>query len=259
MSLYTEDELRDALQSESAKTPVPTAVWPEARRRIARRRFGIRAGCVLATAMLVAVGLDLGLPTSTRRPGPSSLMQPTSYEQACAAEPDVCSPGVTGPIPAALDRRFHLPSSGPGEVCPVTPGENADNPYVMGLQFGSGQVHMIVGNRGNPSDGTIVLGTTSQIPGWFAVENVWLSGPQYQGPFMVRGKRLDGPGTVAFGGSSPAITTFVEPPGPDPNSYGPYRTPPGSFWVKGPGCYGFQIDGLSFSQIVVIDVLRPSN
>lgn len=99
------------------------------------------------------------------------------------------------------------------------------------------------------------LGTT-QVSGWFALENVWLVDPRYQGPFIVRGQRLDAPGPVTFGGT-PTSPTFVEPPAPDPNTNGPYRTPPGTIWLKTPGCYGFQIDGLSFTETIVIDALPP--
>jgi hypothetical protein len=51
------------------------------------------------------------------------------------------------------------------------------------------------------------------------------------------------------------MAAFVEPPGPDANTNGPFRTPPGSIWIQQPGCYGFQIDGLSFSETIVIDAL----
>ena len=77
----------------------------------------------------------------------------------------------------------------------MTPGQNARNGCAFGLQFGSGPVSMTIGHRGDPGDGTVILGAT-QLPGWYALENVWLSGPGYQGPFMVRGQRLDRPGRL---------------------------------------------------------------
>jgi hypothetical protein len=179
---------------------------------------------------------------------------PVSYQQACAHEPGACAVGAAGPVPATLGRPLRLPAVASRQACPVTVGENARNGYVFGLQYGKGPVSMIIGNRGEPGRGVAILGTTP-LPGWYALENVWLSGPDYQGPFMVRGQRLDGPGSASFGGASPAMAAFVEPPGPDANANGRYRTPPGSIWIQQPGCYGFQIDGLSFSETIVIDVL----
>lgn len=151
----------------------------------------------------------------------------------------------------------HLPHVVAGESCPITPGASSTDPYVFGQQYGGGgPVWMVLGDRGDPSRGTSVLGNP-ETPGWLAAENVWLVAPGYQGPFTVRGMRLDGRGTVGFGGT-PTSAVFVEPPAPGPNSSNGWRFPPGAIWVTSPGCYGFQIDGTSFSETVVIDMQPPS-
>jgi hypothetical protein len=252
---YTEPDLRAALRSEAAAAPAGADLWPGLRRRIVRRRALARTGAVLASAAVAAV-VAVGTVGPARAPAPSrpGPIEPASYQQACAQEPGACAAGAAGPVPSVLGRPLRLPSVAGKQACPVTPGRNARNGYVFGLQFGSGPVSMIIGNRGDPGRGIAILGTT-QLPGWYALENVWLSGPGYQGPFMVRGQRLDEPGSVSFGGSSPAMAAFVEPPGADANTNGPYRTPPGSIWIQEPGCYGFQIDGLSFSETIVIHML----
>jgi len=182
-------------------------------------------------------------------------MTPLSYQQACSREPNVCRPGTTGAVPAVLYRTLHLPGVAPGQSCPATPGGNSSNPYVAGQQYGAGPVWMELGDRGHPSRGISVLGNPDT-PGWHAAENVWLVAPGYQGPFTVRGARIDGRGTVGFGGA-PTSAAFVEPPAPDPNSSRGWRFPPGTIWVTTPGCYGFQIDGTSFSEVVVIDMRAP--
>jgi hypothetical protein len=124
---------------------------------------------------------------------------------------------------------------------------------VSGQQYGRGPVWMELGDRGVPSRGRSVLGNPG-VPGWLAAENVWLVSPDYQGPFTVRGVRLDGRGTVGIGGT-PGNAAFVEPPAPaDPNTVNGWRTPPGTIWVTSPGCYAFQIDGTSFSETIVIDM-----
>jgi hypothetical protein len=87
---------------------------------------------------------------------------------------------------------------------------------------------------------------------------VWLVAPGYQGPFTIRGMRLDGRGTVGFGGT-PTSAAFVEPPAPDINSSNGWRFPPGTIWVTTPGCYGFQIDGTSFSETVVVAMQPPTH
>ena len=80
--------------------------------------------------------------------------------------------------------------------------------------------------------------------------------PKYQGPFVVRGERLDRPGPVGYGGDAPSPGPLVVPPGPTIDTYGRYRTVPGGLWVRAPGCYAWQVDGLGFSQIIVVRVDR---
>jgi hypothetical protein len=245
VSLYTEDDLRLALRDEALTGDVANA-WPGLRHRIARRRLLRRMSVGTAAVVLVAAGVGVGLdvtgsarrPPSAPRRSPVALIQPASFEAACAAEPSACATGAAGAIPRSLYRPLHLPRVTAGRSCPISQGAMSSNPYVDGLQFGTGPVYMEIGNSGSGPEGRVTLGTT-QVSGWFAMENVWLSLPTYQGAFVVRGERLDGSGAVGFGGSSPAESAFAVPPGANPNSANGYRFPPGSVWVTSPGCYGF--------------------
>jgi hypothetical protein len=70
----------------------------------------------------------------------------------------------------------------------------------------------------------------------------------YQGPILIRGSQVGGPGAVGFGeGHTPygelqlLGTAMGAPPGQWP-----------SFTrAQGPGCYAYQIDGTSFSKVIV--------
>jgi hypothetical protein len=258
MTTFTEDDLRRALHQAAERTDWPSEeAWPSIRRKIHRQRRH-RAGTTVLAAAAAATGLVLGLvlPDGHQAPSQHRLLRPVSYQQACSSEPNVCQPGTSGTIPARLFPPLRLPRVAAGESCPVTPGVMSTDPYVGGQQYGgAGPVWMILGDRGDPSRGMSVLGSPGT-PGWLAAENVWLVAPGYQGPFTVRGGRLDGRGTVRFGGT-PASTAFVEPSAPDPNSTNGWRFPPGTIWVTSAGCYGFQINGTSFSETVVIDMQPP--
>jgi hypothetical protein len=257
MTIPTEDDLRTALHEEASRAVwASEEAWPMIRRRIIRRRY--RAGTiVLAGAVVGGLAFGLLLPNGPHAPSHRLLIRPVSYQQACSSEPYVCEPGISGSIPATLFLPLQLPHVVPGESCPVTPGVSSTDPFVIGQQYGgAGPVWMVLGDRGDPSRGTSVLGNPAT-PGWLAAENVWLVAPGYRGPFTVRGMRLDGRGTAGFGGT-PTSAAFVEPPAPDPNSSNGWRFPPGAIWVTSPGCYGFQIDGTSFSETVVIDMQPPS-
>jgi hypothetical protein len=253
MTMYsTEDDLRTALREEATQAALPAEdIWVAARRRIVRRRRYRAGATLLVTAGAAAVVVSLVVPTGSS-PSHQELV-PVSYQQACSSEPNVCRRGTTGAVPALLYRTLHLPGIEPGQSCPVTPGVNSTSPYVFGQQYGAGPVWMELGNRGDPNRGISIVGNP-KTPGWAALENAWLVAPGYQGPFTVRGARIDGQGAVDFGGA-PTSAAFVEPPAPDdPNNSNGWRFPPGTIWVTTPGCYAFQIDGTSFSEIVVIDM-----
>jgi hypothetical protein len=87
--------------------------------------------------------------------------------------------------------------------------------------------------------------------GWYQVKTLWFVDPSYQGPVLVRGARIDGPGVIAFG-ESPDLGELIIPPGPTLNEASDgYRTAPGGTYLKGPGCYAWQVDGIDFSTPIV--------
>jgi hypothetical protein len=70
------------------------------------------------------------------------------------------------------------------------------------------------------------------------------SEPPYHGPFVIRAQRLDGSVRSPSARRRP-LAPSVAPPGETLNSHAGYRTAPGGTWVKAPGRYAWQIDGLS--------------
>jgi hypothetical protein len=100
----------------------------------------------------------------------------------------------------------------------------------------------------------------SSAPGWGALKTTLLSLPKYQGAYIVRGHRLDGDSPVRIGGA-PDTNQFVLKPGTPEgnlaqiNGGAGYRVAPAYVWLKEPGCYGFQIDGGTFSDIITVDVI----
>jgi hypothetical protein len=133
-------------------------------------------------------------------------------------------------------------------------GAMVSTPAVSGVALGPGPVQVILAqNTGDLVHGSVAL-AVSDTPGWLAFKTIWFSSPPYQGPFVVRGESLDGGGPVAvLDGAVPGALVF--PPGPTVNNADGYRQAPEGTYVKAPGCYGFQIDGSTFSESVVIDAL----
>jgi len=74
---------------------------------------------------------------------------------------------------------------------------------------------------------------------------------------LIRGARLDGPELLGFNGTKLPDPELRIAPGETVHWQ---RQPPGSrgnpsaVRVTAPGCYGFQIDGTSFSRVVVVTV-----
>jgi hypothetical protein len=187
---------------------------------------------------------------------PSGLQVPTTYRQACANESAVCVES-SGRVPSVLNRPLHFPLVRPGERCPATPGAPISTPYFAGTALGNGPVRPLIASAGDVRHGIADLDPTGT-PGWREFKTLWFSTPAYQGPFVIRGKRLDRPGPIVLGGSGAlpsVVMPLVVPPGPTVNGGGGWRTVPSGTWAKNAGCYAWQIDGLSFSKVIVVDAV----
>jgi hypothetical protein len=76
--------------------------------------------------------------------------------------------------------------------------------------------------------------------------------PSYQGPLVVRAGPVGHAGQVDFSFDTPRTAgPLVMPPGPTLNSMDGWRAAPTETWLSSPGCYGWQVDGLTFSYVIV--------
>lgn len=94
-------------------------------------------------------------------------------------------------------------------------------------------------------------------PGLFGVQTLWISAPTYSGPILLRGKRLDAPGSVFFGfgnqdGAREITSVQIPPVGLGSIHHPTWRSWMGATWVHTPGCYGLQADGLNFTSKFVV-------
>lgn len=182
------------------------------------------------------------------------LVVPASYQEACADEASVCRPGAAGPIPAVLKRPLHFPILKPGERCPATHGSQVNSPTFAGIALGNGPVRALIGMAGNLRAGITDLAHASP---WLAFKTDWFSFPSYRGPFVIRAEPLGRSAPVAMG-ESPVVAPLVMPPGQSVNGSGGWRDAPGYTWVTAPGCYAWQVDGLSFSEVIVVQAVLPA-
>lgn len=160
-----------------------------------------------------------------------------------------------------LRRPLHIPHLAPGSACPTTgaTGQLPSPPFV-GTKFGRGPVY--------PGFGLVDQALiyfhypptlTSAWPNsaWSGQKVMWLTSPSYHGPTLIRGRQLDGPNRLRFDdGDLPSVEKRI----------GTWGRNAGSRWgssasetrLLAPGCYGYQVDGLTFSRVIIFQaVLYP--
>jgi len=108
--------------------------------------------------------------------------------------------------------------------------------------------------------GRISIGSSARDSlGWYGQKTPWVIDRSYDGPILVRGARIGRPGQVRFAYEYgdhlrelnwDAGVDQGSPPDPE------FRFLASATLFRAPGCYAFQIDGTSFSEIVVARVTR---
>lgn len=161
-----------------------------------------------------------------------------------------------------LRRPLHLPRLAPGARCPVSRVDRRvdwEQINIYGRSgIGRGPVYPGLGAWG----GRLTATSDTQYGGpWAGGKVFWYVKPSYRGRVLIRGRRLDDRQRLGFNGAAlPNRELRIEPgttvswQGQPPGS----RGVPSSVRVRSPGCYGVQIDGTTFSRLVVfrVDVAR---
>ena len=159
-------------------------------------------------------------------------------------------------VPELLARPVALPTLAPGSPCPTTPtttivpgtGTGFSGPVTV-QQAGAVSVafageHVVLRPEDLDEDG------------WYSIKDVWLIGPEYDAPLLVRGGRIDEDGSMRIawnpttsaetaleiGGGAPSLQA-------DPSTG--CRSVPMEVFVRGPGCYAYQLDGVGFTERIV--------
>ena len=151
-----------------------------------------------------------------------------------------------------LARPLHFPRLTAGSRCPQTAAGLADPK--TGYTLGHGPVYPVLGFAVAPpgSLGVVHLVGDQARGGWFWHKTLWTIDPRYQGPVLIRGGRLDAPQPVRFAiGQASRADLRMQPTRNAQRRYGASST-----LLRGPGCYALQIDGTSFSSVVVFSAAR---
>jgi hypothetical protein len=160
---------------------------------------------------------------------------------------------------AKLHRPLHLPVLTPGAACPVSSIDRRvawSRVHIFGGSgIGRGPVYPGLGG----SRGVLRATLDAQYGGpWAGAKVFWYVKRTYRGRVLIRGRRLGDPQPLRFNGDKlPAARELrIEPwdtvawEGQPSGSRGIAST----LRMRSPGCYGVQIDGATFSRVVVLPV-----
>lgn len=196
------------------------------------------------SAILVVSGCSVSVP-SAASPSPAAAAT-SSPSPRIDQGGNVVPPAVDDATWARLAAHpLNLPALAPGLQCPKS--ETAQFSRYTGPLAGPGPVYA-VGN-------TMFYSRTDD--GTWRAKVAWIARPEYRGPALVRGRRIDAAGDVRFapgGGPTTAELRFeydtrVRAEGSDEG----WRFLPSTVVIGAPGCYGFQIDGLDWTVTIVMD------
>lgn len=154
-----------------------------------------------------------------------------------------------------LHRPLHLPHLQPGRHCPVSPSRAWTSEQRLN---GRGPVYLV--GVGGARGGTIGIDMSVRDSlGWFGQKTPWAISRSYDGPLLVRAGRIGRRGEVRFAhGYGDHLRELYwqagmdqgSPPDPD------FRFLASATLFRAAGCYAFQVDGATFSKIIVVRVKR---
>lgn len=214
---------------------------------------------VTANAVTVPPVQSISRPPAVSSASPSAQAARASSAMASSTLAVTALPTtIPATVWADLHRPLHLPTLAAGAACPRSPLLGPPSGNVVGTAPAFDAID---------PDGTVHLDRAIGPPpdGWYYIKNFWSTTPAYRGPLLIRGGQLDGANAVRF----------LEGPGPDIASSTAERhlddTSPelnhsndaegGRRWggytlFRAPGCYAYQVDGLNFSEVIVIQVVQ---
>src|SRR5207253_3597393 len=114
---------------------------------------------------------------------------------------------------------------------------------------------------GFSSDGVYYYRGAVQEGGWDELKVLWIASPGYHGPVLVRGHQIDGSNELRFErGADPPTELLLDASG-DANRLGSgWGNWPTYTRLRAPGCYAYQVDGSTFSEVIVfkaVDATPP--
>ncbi len=160
----------------------------------------------------------------------------------------------------SLHRPLHIPHLAPGAPCPLTPKTKVDlgaagkwtlpgrGPAYPNLGDGAQTLEFVYPPEPQQTD---FYGS-----GWSGNKVLWWVSGRYHGPVLIRGRQLDGPHLLRFEVGTPPPAEMRIRPGRGLRSSKGARDRPSYTRVQAAGCYGYQVDGIGFSRVIVFRAVQ---
>ena len=166
------------------------------------------------------------------------------------------------------DRPLRLPTLASGAACPVTRGAFVNQN--VGVAVGQPPVYVLY-NVGSSAEGVLRYGTAAAFgagnSAWGGQSVLWAIRPEAFGPVLVRGRQVDGPNALRFNGGVDQLgfvgSWSAAPLLPELRLLGSYDAVSWFYWgsfmrLIAPGCYAYQVDGLTFSYVFIFQAVPES-
>jgi hypothetical protein len=167
-------------------------------------------------------------------------------------------PRVTGARIAAADkaawqvlvmRPLRLPALKDGRRCPLAPRMPISDGLAPAL--GDGPIYAVaVSSRSLAADGA-----PRQPNGFYELKVLWVATDAYRDPALIRGSRIDTSGPLRFNGGDADFRLSSRSEVFSADVPRTWRQFPSSTDVEGPGCYAWQVDGTTFTETIVFQVV----
>lgn len=211
-------------------------------------------------------------PSTSRMSEPTVMLMPATAESlpatAATNSPAALTASEQPELTAGADvqtsllqRPLNLPMLESGNDCPVTrtPGKQLSPDF--GLAVGTGPIYA-TGTIG--IEGKLYYRDSVVVNGWRPMKVLWIGDPDYLGPVLIRGHQIDGPNELRFGDldrqEDKLFFNQVTQAETNTSSPSSWRNWPSYTYVRAPGCYAYQVDGIDFSYVIVVqavDALPP--
>ena len=238
-------------------------------RPLSRRARAWRVAAVGSALLAFVLVLESVPSLRAQVQGMLTMLFPTTQPAPVTRHDALSAPVVrVGNWEMLEDRPLRLPTLPSGAACPVTRGAFVNQN--VGVAVGQPPVYALY-NVGSSADGVLrystaaVFGAASST--WGGQSVLWAIRPEAFGPVLVRGHQVDGPNALRFNGGvdqqNYVGSWSAAPLLSELRLRGSYDAVSWFYWgsfmrLSAPGCYAYQVDGLTFSYVFIFQAVPES-